>query len=101
MVSHNFFAGRKLKKICFDSDEAQFNDYAWNFWVAHIQEIKEPGSRILTALNQLDLCGLLNTVWRGEIVAQWLYVDVLRIRLHNFQCVAQWANVCCFLFQCI
>ncbi|KAE9405876.1 hypothetical protein BT96DRAFT_1015348 [Gymnopus androsaceus JB14] len=71
-----------------------FDDYAYTYWSAHLKNIKESSRRILTALNRVDLCGLLNTNLQCRNLNSSLKdsIDTLQSCLNNFQSVVQWAH---------
>lgn len=77
------------------SPESEFDDYAFTYWSAHLQKIRDfPSKRVLMSLIQLDLCGMLDTTLRGRKTNLKVYIETLRICLNNFLSVVQWANVC-------
>ncbi|KAE9409021.1 hypothetical protein BT96DRAFT_1013158 [Gymnopus androsaceus JB14] len=73
--------------------ESELDDYALKFWAAHVQNIGHlPCNRILDALNQLDLCGLLNTTLQYKKTSLKVFIVTLQSSLNNFQSVVQWAH---------
>ncbi|KAE9405791.1 hypothetical protein BT96DRAFT_305248 [Gymnopus androsaceus JB14] len=80
-------------KYHFECAQSEFVDYACTFWGAHFKNIKKSSSsRIITALNQADLCGLLNTSLVDKNTSFKVFIDTLQSCLNNFQRVVQWAQ---------
>ncbi|KAE9402625.1 hypothetical protein BT96DRAFT_544217 [Gymnopus androsaceus JB14] len=78
----------------FECAQSQFDQYACAFWGSHFQKIRNDSfsSRILTELNQLDVCGLLNMALQGKNVSLKVYSDTLKSCLGDFERVVQWAK---------
>ncbi|KAE9410692.1 hypothetical protein BT96DRAFT_234891 [Gymnopus androsaceus JB14] len=80
-------------KYHFECAQSEFNNYACSFWGAHFQNIENSfSSRLLSALNQVDLCGLLNTTLQYKKTSLKIFIDTLQSCLNNFRCVVQWAH---------
>ncbi|KAE9396000.1 hypothetical protein BT96DRAFT_997166 [Gymnopus androsaceus JB14] len=87
-----FYLLKIISGALFYSAQSEFIDYACTYWSTHFQHIgNSPSSRILTALNQVDPCRLLNTaLWYKDLSLLDVIVTLDRC-LNNFQSVVQWA----------
>ncbi|KAE9395994.1 hypothetical protein BT96DRAFT_125793 [Gymnopus androsaceus JB14] len=64
----------------YERTQSEFDDYACTFWDAHFRNIgNSPSSRILTGLNQIDLCGLLNATLQYKITTSAYFIDALQV----------------------
>ncbi|KIK54751.1 hypothetical protein GYMLUDRAFT_62959 [Collybiopsis luxurians FD-317 M1] len=73
-----------------DSEESIFDKYAW-VWYKHCQEIKNPSSNLLAALNQLDLVRYVNTALRRKhIIGE--YISELENCLGHLRSISKWAK---------